>query len=449
MGGHCHPEGVTGNSLESRARQRYGGLVLFMPDWCPDSRKCLWFMALVEAFKSSVSASSTTRPQAKSELHRAHGHFLGAQKGARAMPKITAHPGVSIIKRKRNGSPTRYRLKWTDGNGKTKWETLDPSLTAAQRVKVAIERSHAAETPTPDGVLLTDALDAFFERKQHEVKENTLRSYRKTARLMKKWGGQRNTKTIDLPALTAFRTSVITPERAPATVNSHLLGARCILNDLRRSGQTPALSSDDIKDGLRGVRAQKPLKCPLTASELQGVFSVARRHDNALGKRQRPILPFLATTLLTGARINEVLSLEWGDVDLDKPEIVIRADKSKTGYARRIPLDICPTLINILRHEQQVDSRVFPDWNFTRARAARERLIRMGAPEFTYQRLRQTCGTFLTCAPRIYGGASAFMSAARLGHSVMVAERHYVGALRVNGDALTLEDAMEISNLLK
>ena len=63
-------------------------------------------------------------------------------------------------------------------------------------------------------------------------------------------------------------------------------------------------------------------------------------------------------------------------------------------------------------------------------KAARRRLLgTYGAPRFTWQELRRTCGTYLTCAPSIYGASSAFLSAKRLGHSVAVAEKHYLGAV--------------------
>jgi hypothetical protein len=84
------------------------------------------------------------------------------------------------------------------------------------------------------------------------------------------------------------------------------------------------------------------------------------------------------------------------------------------------------------------------------SKAARRRLLKdFGAPPFTWQELRRTCGTFLTCAPGIYGAASAFLSAKRLGHSVVVAERNYVGALtEIPAEARTLEEAMGVASLV-
>lgn len=70
-----------------------------------------------------------------------------------------------------------------------------------------------------------------------------------------------------------------------------------------------------------------------------------------------------------------------------------------------------------------------------------------GAPEsFSWQVLRRTCGTFLTNAPGIFGAASAYRSARQLGHSVAVAvaEKHYLGVVKVPPEAMTLEDAMAL-----
>jgi hypothetical protein len=65
------------------------------------------------------------------------------------------------------------------------------------------------------------------------------------------------------------------------------------------------------------------------------------------------------------------------------------------------------------------------------AEAAAKRLRReYAAPAgFTWQTLRWTCGCYLTNAPGILSAASAYRSAEQLGHSVAVAEKHYVDAV--------------------
>ncbi len=81
------------------------------------------------------------------------------------------------------------------------------------------------------------------------------------------------------------------------------------------------------------------------------------------------------------------------------------------------------------------------------ADAAAKRLkAEYGAPDTAgWQMMRRTCGTYLTNASGIFGAASAYRSAKQLGHSVQVAEKHYVDVARgIPRDARTLEAAMQI-----
>ena len=76
-------------------------------------------------------------------------------------------------------------------------------------------------------------------------------------------------------------------------------------------------------------------------------------------------------------------------------------------------------------------------------------LANFGAPPFDWQVLRSTCATYLTNAPGIFGSATAFLSAKQLGHSVAIAEKHYLGVHRgIPRAARTLEAAMQIDGEL-
>lgn len=55
----------------------------------------------------------------------------------------------------------------------------------------------------------------------------------------------------------------------------------------------------------------------------------------------------------------------------------------------------------------------------------------------------------MACAPGIYGGASAYMAARRLGHSLVMAERHYLGVIPdLPSKARTLEAALNVESAL-
>jgi integrase len=55
------------------------------------------------------------------------------------------------------------------------------------------------------------------------------------------------------------------------------------------------------------------------------------------GKRQH-IRPLIIAGIDTGMRLGELLSLQWGDVDLDEGQINLRAIVTKTNEARSIPI---------------------------------------------------------------------------------------------------------------
>jgi hypothetical protein len=91
---------------------------------------------------------------------------------------------------------------------------------------------------------------------------------------------------------------------------------------------------------------------------------------------------------------------------------------------------------------------VFPTWTKDAAKAARKRLIGdFKAPTFSWQSLRRTCAAVLTNAGGIYAGASAYRSAKRAGHSVVIADRHYVDLLQLPAHARTFEAAVGIEDL--
>lgn len=58
--------------------------------------------------------------------------------------------------------------------------------------------------------------------------------------------------------------------------------------------------------------------------------------DNLGTKWMRDVCAF---ALATGARMGEILNLEWRDVDLDRGIAWVRADKAKSGRARPLPLN--------------------------------------------------------------------------------------------------------------
>lgn len=405
------------------------------------------------------------------------------------------HPGVKIKRMKRARGDT-WVARWIDPEtGAEKQESLSSPLLgltteearldwakkksrSLQELRQAITSGTAVTTCTPP----KEAVSSFFDTQEAELKQSTLLVYREATGPFETWAGKTGLACIEdlTPAkLTAFRDwfvarparvqakgaktgrgarKVSKRKRSPGQINKCLRSARTVLNYWRKRGLTPALTSDAIRDHLEFVKAPKPLPHFLRANEVGKLLEAATRHDaeadDGKGHKHPPIRPFVVAALLTGMRFGELANLRWDDVDLDAGEIRLQAEATKTGHGRVIGLDVTPALAAMLTSMklQAGESRhVFGPMQRDVAESARKRLQKsFNAPKgWSWHDLRRTCGTFLTCAPSIYGAASAFLSAKRLGHSVAVSEKHYAGQLHgIPADAHTLEAAMEVAELL-
>jgi integrase len=397
-----------------------------------------------------------------------------------------------------------WRARYVDpDSGRTTKETLDAGLrTAELRDDWAVRKAKALTVrrleldrgaPRATGTSLGDALDRYF--KDHErLRKGTLGIYRRAADKLASWGakaGVRSADDLTGPHLVAFRASLVREPlnapvkggkrgkrqaaeqtRAPTTVNSELRAIGTVLGYLRRLGLLPKVSSDDLSDGLAKLASNVERLDYRKPAELRKLLEAALRHDadtfqatreEHAGKREpgttqryTAIAPFVAAAILTGMRSGELIDLDWKQVDLEaldhdgRPvgEIYVTA-ASKTHRARTVGLEISPLLRALLAALKLKTGGKGSVFGITRgdAKAAERRLrVEFGAPDrCNWQALRRSCGTFLTNAPGIFGAASAYRSAKQLGHSVAVAERHYVDVARgIQREARNLESAMQI-----
>jgi integrase len=398
-----------------------------------------------------------------------------------------------------------WRGRYVDpDSGRTVKETLDGALTTAElREDWAIRKAKALAlrrleleggAPAKTGTGFDAALDRYFSDHEH-LRPRTLGTYRSAVAKLRTWARRTSLRSADdlnRARLMSFRAELIREKRhgvkrggkrgartetdakrSPWSVNRELRAVRSVLGYLRKAGLLPRVSTDDLRDGLERLPAGIERIDYRKPHELQKTLEAALRHDadvfaatraeHAEGRagetrRYKPIAPLLLTATLTGMRSGELLGLTWDHVDLEAldhdgravGEIHVTA-ASKTHRARTVGLEVSPALRKLLAamHLAQGRPKAGSVFGLTagEAKAAERRLLaEYGAPRgCNLQALRRTCGTFLTNAPGIFGAASAYRSAKQLGHSVTIAERHYVDLARgIPREARTLEAAMQI-----
>lgn len=424
--------------------------------------------------------------------------------------RSSPHPGVRVLQITSRSGRRFCQARYTDPDtGRLVCESLDAKniLNADGRRSWAINKSVELQRRRAElhfgaerhqDVRLQDAIRDYLAICDATLRPKTSRGYRDAMDQFSSWakkGGVETTSQINVRVLARYREHIIqTPKRstlrggrrgqrgqtkvgrAPRTLNREMTYISTALRAWVRSGLLPGLSRDAIADAFRRVPGSKPQPTFLSFGEAQQLLTAAMAHDDAafeltreekikrlLGGRTRrydAIAPITLFLLLSGARRGEAIALEWKDVHIDAldengnavGEVIVRPEASKTRSSRRIDLGLCPALRRLLlgmrerRGEEASVFRLTEDQLVT----AQRRLVRSyGAPaRFTWQLLRSTCATVLANAGSMFGGSAAFRESRQLGHSIVVAERYYVGLLRgVPASAKSVEAALQVEDL--
>jgi integrase len=378
------------------------------------------------------------------------------------------HPGVVLLKADkaaRIGCRARYLDPDAGRMVKVTLQRIDAKTIDTQKKWAIakseqlqrIQRDRALGIVRPADVALTEAVKLFLGAGR--LRPRTVRVYGDALATFVDHVQAKLTRELTVAHLDAFKVArdkapklvplkggkrgqaKATGRRSPHSVNKELRAVSAFLR-WGRKGAGVVLSRDDIAEGLGRLAAPLERKSFLRPDQIRELLGAAKRHDvdtfklKRDGSRDAPkypaITPLVRFLLLTGLRVSEALAIEWSDVTDDS--IHVRAAVSKTKQARDVDLTVAPTALPSKRGT----GMVFP-FTAGELRAAQRRLIDdHEAPDWSPQGLRRTCSTYFTNA------FNAWRSAKSIGHSVVIAERHYAGLVKVPTGCTTLEQAMGI-----
>ena len=306
------------------------------------------------------------------------------------------------------------------------------SAEAGRRLREAIAAAHrettAAESPT-----LAWWAERWLASVAHRVRPATARSYRQTivGHVLPALGSW---PLAELRSSDVERWTDSLAERgmAPSTVALARRVLAACLADAERDGYAPRnaarLAHAPRVEGTSRRRA-------LTAAEARHLLDVAQ---------DDPETALLVTMALgTGARVGELLALDWSDVDLDAGIVTIHGSRSRTGVGppktrrgnRTVMLP--PFAVATLRAEDRRDGPIIatadgrpliPERAGERWRALR---ARAGLDGLRFHDLR---GTYATLA--LAAGIPAKALADVLGHDPAVLLRTYAGPIEHGREAI-------------
>ncbi len=290
-----------------------------------------------------------------------------------------------LYQHKGKGWDIHFRLYFPDGTDRRKWRAFGTKIlaqTALQDIE-ALEHRSLKNTLTRDDLLyflrcrylskaeaallmgravviprLGELAQEFLARSAIECRPHTHATNKgRINNLLEYFGEDCPTTEISRSKIEMFRSERLKSISA-TTINKEMIKLGQLLDLAMERGAITENPARQIRR-LRDLRERKPRA--LTKDEIARLLTVAKDEKRLLGGMAYPII---CTYLYTGMRREELVWLEWEDVDLEKRRITIQSKvgapasrrddparevitfMTKSGRARLV--GIAPTLVGIL-----------------------------------------------------------------------------------------------------
>ncbi|MCC0007712.1 MAG: site-specific integrase [Hyphomicrobiaceae bacterium] len=293
-----------------------------------------------------------------------------------------------------------------------------PETARKQAIRLLADPTLADKAPPPpvDSTRFDVVADQFLATHGAKKKPRTLEEYARLIRLyLKPAFGDRPIAAIDRPAVYAAHVQWQEHKRAANHALAVLSKLMSWAEDqgLRPEGSNPCLKIDRYEENHR--------ERYLTVDEL-GRLGAALDQAEADGIASLPAIAAIRLLIVTGARLSEILTLEWGYIDFER-QIAFLPD-SKTG---KKPLSLNSAAVDILTSLPRLDGNPF----VIPGHVTGQRLINIQKP---WRRIRALAGldalrihdlrhTFASHA--VASGASLPIIGRQLGHRQPVTTQRY------------------------
>lgn len=253
----------------------------------------------------------------------------------------------------------------------------------------------------------------FSERYLREAK-TFYKSFSPLASVLKTFSrayGSRQLQTLTPPDIHAYVHQRLADGRKPSTINQELALLRSAINYVRYHWgivMTNPVSRQRLKSTALRLRY-------LSKAEAGALVAAANK---------KQVAAFIQLALHTGCRKNELLTLRWSDVCLDKRYVLLRPENTKANKARAIPLNQSAVLALQHLRDGNESAWVFAKRNGERKKTMnwsfRKSLESAGIDDFHIHDLRHTFASWL-----VSEGVELIKVRDLLGHSsIKMTERY-------------------------
>lgn len=274
-----------------------------------------------------------------------------------------------VARYRRNDGTTVYRVDYQDAEGTRKrvgqWRT-HAEAEAARRHLIRERDLEKLGMPTGRDIALGELSRRYVRdlslstTRHHWTRvESALRQVRASL------GDDRGAATLTPADLAEYQAARVTAGAANRTANIDTGALRAAV---RWGARTGLLDRDPLEHARKlpeGRRNQVRPRRALTDEEATRLLDAARALDAAPGRNRGPIpqAPLYHAMLVLGLRWGECAQLEWRDVDLERREVRVRVEASKTGRARTLPLPdgLAADLRSLRRIHARLRRRSAPD----------------------------------------------------------------------------------------
>lgn len=242
----------------------------------------------------------------------------------------------------------RWVLDWTNANGDRRRRTLSTDKRVAERMRaeIIVQRDlQLAGLGSVEGQSMSlDALKAMHleDLATRSTPHHVLNVECILNRALSAIPAQR-VRDLRPYDLIRYRAELLRMGLGHRTANHHLARVQGMLRWAKRMGliaQNPVEGIDKLPET---EKYQRRRRRALGESEIQRFLVAAERDDERCAVDTRglvrvPQSPFFRTLIVTGARYGELRQVNWGDVDLFQRLMLFRADNTKSGKRRVVPL---------------------------------------------------------------------------------------------------------------